>query len=203
MWINHLSSVGKSPKTVHDYFSFVKLYLHYRGIRLTAEDVRQSIDFPARINEEKSPLVPETIRDILNTASYGKRGLYLALLSSGMRMGEAVQLRKKDVFMGFGRILIRMPARITKTKQGRTTYVSREAGKFIMSKLRKISDDGGGDDGLVFGTNADPGMALAAEEKAFRDSQKDWVYGKIRFRQAEDIPSFFPRILFHKGRPRA
>ena len=176
VWINHLNSLKKAPKTIRDYFSFFKLYLHYRGIRLTAEDVKQSIDFPAKITEEKYPLTPETIRDILNVSSYSKKGLYLSLLSSGMRIGEAVQIRKKDIFLDFDRILIRVPAKITKTKQGRTTYISREAAKFVIPKMKKINDDD-----LIFGTNINQYSSLNAEEKAFRDYLK-----KIGFSEKYD-----------------
>jgi len=162
-WVNNLHQNKKSPKTIRDYFSFLKLYLHYRGIRLTIEDVKQSIDFPVQIRDEKHPLETNVVINILGAASYAKKGLYLSLLSSGMRIGEATQIRKKDVFMGFERTMIRIPARITKTKQGRTTYISKEASKFITSKLKTI-----GDDDLLWGTNKDPRLALSAEENAFR-----------------------------------
>ena len=166
-WINHLHQNKKSPKTIRDYFSFFKLYLHYRKIRLTTEDVKQSMDFPAQIHDEKYPLSIQNITDLLAAANYAKKGLYLTLLSSGMRIGEAIQIRRKDVFTDSERITIRIPAKITKTKQGRTTYISREASRFIISKLKTMSEDD-----LLFGTNKDSRLALSAEEKAFREYLK-------------------------------
>jgi len=64
------------------------------------------IDLPRRIAEEMHPLSVEEITRILGIASYRKKGLYLALLYSGMRIGEAVQVRKRDVGGGPPRILL-------------------------------------------------------------------------------------------------
>lgn len=164
IWINTLHKNKRSPKTIRDYFSFLKLYLHYRKIRLTVEDIKDSIDFPSQINEEKYPLTVGAITDLLTAASYAKKGLYLSLLSSGMRIGEAIQIRKKDVFVDSECVMIRIPARITKTKTGRTTYISREASKLILPKIKKIDNDD-----LIWGTNKNSKLALNAEEKAFRD----------------------------------
>ena len=176
-WVNYMhNNKKKSPKTIKDYFSFLKMYLHYRKIKLTPEDIRESITLPTQISEEKYPLQTQKILDILEAASYAKKGLYLSLLSSGMRIGEAVQIRKKEVFTNLDRTMIKIPAKITKTKKGRTTYISREATKFIRSKLKSIDDND-----LVWGTNEDPILALGAEEKAFREYLK-----KIGFTEKYD-----------------
>ena len=121
---------------------FLKLYLHYRKIKITPQDVKESIHFPAKIREEKYPLTITQILEILDVAKYQKKGLYLALLSSGMRIGEAVQITKKDVIEIHNRLMVKIPARITKTKQGRTTFISKEATKFISRRLREINDSG-------------------------------------------------------------
>lgn len=162
-WINSLSASNKSPKTISDYFSFLKLYLHYRKIKITPQDVKDSITFPIRLKEEKYPLSIPKILDLLETASYSKKGLYLALLSSGMRIGEAVQIRRKDITIN-ERITIHIPARVTKTKEGRTTFISKEASKFIISKINKLEDDD-----LIWGINQDQATASHAEEKTFRE----------------------------------
>lgn len=187
-WVNHLHQNKKNSKTIRVYFSLLKLYLHYKKIRLTTEDIKQSIDFPIRIKEEKHPLEVNSITDILTASSYAKKGLYLALLSSGMRIGEAIQIRKMDVFTGVERTMIKIPARITKTKQGRTTYISIEASKFIISKLKTMNDDD-----LLWGTNKNPRIALNAEEKAFRDYLR-----KIGFNEKYDSGTL--KISLHSFR---
>jgi len=194
-WINWLSKKGKSPKTVSDYFVFLKLYLHFRKIKITPQDVKESIHFPAIIKEEKHPLTTTQILEILDAAQYSKKGLYLALLSSGMRIGELVQITKKDVVTDFKRLMIRIPARITKTKQGRTTFISKEAAKFISRKLREIDDDD-----LVWGKNNDKDSSMHAEEKTFRGYLK-----KIGFHEKYDSgrlkisPHSFRAFFFTKA----
>jgi len=125
-------------------------------MRITAQEYRM-IDLLRRIAEEMHPLsVPEITR-ILDTASYRKKGLYLALLSSGMRIGEAVQVRRRDVRIA-ERVTIRIPAENTKTKSGRTVYISSEAAGFLRGRLKNLAD---GD--LVWGTNPRRHLAVAVE----------------------------------------
>src|SRR3972149_1878708 len=62
--------------------------------------------------------------DIIQVANYWKIALYLALLSSGMRIGEAVAIRKKHLKFVYSkdkqvRTRIDIPANLTKTKTGR------------------------------------------------------------------------------------
>ena len=140
-WINWLASQKKNPKTIKAYFSRIKLFLHYMGIRLTNEDIRNGIDFPKLIKEKKYPLTQGQIHDILEVASFDKKSLYLALSSSGMHIGEAVQVRKKDIVSIHPRISIYLNAKTTKTQSGRTVYLSKEAGSKIIGKLRRIEDD--------------------------------------------------------------
>jgi len=80
-----------------------------------------------------------------------------------MRIGEAVQIRKSDLDFSYDRIMIKIPAKITKTKSGRTVFISKEAGEFLKPTLKKIEDDS-----LVWGTSENPDNAVAAEEITFR-----------------------------------
>ena len=162
-WINWNLKGKMAHSTIHNHFSYFKNYLHYRGLKITSQDVKENLNLPKVEKEEKHPLSLTEIQRIMEAANFSKRPLYLALLSSGMRIGEAVQLRKKDLDLSFDRIMVKIPAKITKTKSGRTVFLSKEASDFIRPKLRKIEDDG-----LVWGTNENPLNALTAEEMAFR-----------------------------------
>ncbi|MDH3657006.1 MAG: site-specific integrase [Nitrosopumilus sp.] len=161
-WINWSFKKGISPKTLKVYFSLLKSYLHYRGIKISEKDIKANVTLPKLIKEEKYPLSMDQIHDILKIASYSKKSLYLALLSSGMRIGEAVQIRKKDTSFSQGRLTVKIPARITKTKTGRTVYISKEATNAITPKRNKIKDDG-----LLWGTNSNYLTAVQADVKAF------------------------------------
>ena len=163
-WINWNTKKGILAKTLRTYFSLLKSYLHYRGIKLADKDIKDNVDFPKIIKEEKQPLLISQIQDILKVATYEKNGLYLALLSSGMRIGEAVQIRKKDINTTQERIAVSIPAKITKTKTGRTVYISKEAAKYLTTKLKRKSDDD-----LIWGTNQNYNTALLAEVTTFRN----------------------------------
>jgi len=147
-WINWNKIAPSSLKT---YFVRLNTFLHYKGIRLDARDVKSELIFPKVLEEELYPLQVEDISKILSVANYDKRGMYLAQISSGMRLGEIVQIRKKDLVLDSNRIMVKIPAKITKTKQARTTFLSREAEKMIHHTLKKLDDDD-----LVWGNNPIP-----------------------------------------------
>lgn len=147
-WINWNTIAPSSLKT---YFVRLNTFLHYKGIKLDARDIKSELIFPKVLEEELYPLQVEDIGKILSAANYDKRGMYLAQISSGMRLGEIVQIRKKDLVLDSKRIMVKIPAKITKTKQARTTFLSTEAEKMIRHRLKKLDDDD-----LVWGINPIP-----------------------------------------------
>lgn len=98
-----------------------------------------------------------------------RRVLYLVLIGSGMRIRECVALRKKDFDIGFPkRIKIDIPAQYTKTKAAHTTFVSKEASKFLTPHLDSLQPHY-----LVFATNQDPYHASMTEIEAFARSRDE------------------------------
>lgn len=147
-WINWNAQRRIASSTIKHKFSQLNGFLHYMGIKITKEDVRINLSFPKIIKEEPYPLQLEEVQKILEHTNGKKKGLYLSLLSSGMRIGEAIQLRKKDFDLSKDRITIRIPAKMTKTRTGRTTFISKEAADFVRIKLRTLNDED-----LVFGSS--------------------------------------------------
>ncbi|MBI3842644.1 MAG: site-specific integrase [Thaumarchaeota archaeon] len=147
-WINRNAQQQIAGSTIKHKFSQLNGFLHYMGIKMTPQDIRVNLKFPKIVKEEPYPLQLEEIQKILEHTNGKKKGLYLSLLSSGMRIGEAVQLRKKDFDLSKQRIMVRIPAKMTKTRTGRTTFISKEAASFIKTKLRSLDDDD-----LVFGSS--------------------------------------------------
>ena len=165
--INGLKVKNMSPVTIKTYFSVIKQYLHYRGIKLDPMDIRQSLNFPKKQVEELRPLELGTFRKILKTCSAKREMLYLAQSSSGMRIGEMVQLRKKDIHTDTARLMVKIPAAFTKTGVARTTFFSAEAAKLVIPRLKKI-----GDSDLVFSIHNDPKGNVSLESKYLDDLQK-------------------------------
>jgi len=144
-WINWNNS--RAPRTVTNYFSRLKKYLHYRGIKLHSQDIKEELDFKNFIEEELYPLSLEDIQLIMKSLDYKHRVLFLCQLSSLMRIGEIVQLRKKHLIANGENIIVKIPASIAKFKKGRTTFFSKEASKLLRPILRKK-----GDEDLVLGS---------------------------------------------------
>ena len=181
-WINSKSKEGMSAGAIRQNFSNLKSFLHYMGIKITKEDVRANLSFPAKIKEEPYPLQLEHIQKILEHTT-GKKVFYLTLLSSGMRMGEALQLRKKDLDLTKERIMIKIPAKITKTQTGRTTFISKEAASFLMPKLKKLEDND-----LIFGSNENINYARTTEvitlQRVLQKSGLDEKYDSVTRRKS-------------------
>lgn len=141
-WINY--NLEKSPNTVKVWFSFLKKYLTHRGIDLSKS--RDNLTFKRTMEEEKHPLSLEEIQKILNIAGFDMKLKLLVQLSSGMRRGEMLQLRKKDLVIG-KRIMIKIPAKIAKFNKARTTFTSSEVTPYLIQRLKKLDDND-----LVFGS---------------------------------------------------
>jgi len=118
----------KNPKTVKNIFGFVKSYLRQcHDIRISNEDVKDFITFPKAIRVPKQPVTIEILKIILNNSSPLRRAFYNVLVSSGMRLGEGLQLIKSDFHFDENPVRISIRAETTKTREGRDTYISGEA----------------------------------------------------------------------------
>ena len=166
-WINNMQERKKNVATTNTYFSYIKQYLHYRGIRLHPLDIKQCLNFPKKHEEELRPLEISTFQNILNWCSHNRQMLYLAQSSSGMRIGEITQVRKKHIHTDKKRLMVKMPSAITKMKRGRTTFFSSEAAKLIMPRLNEIDDSD-----VVFGSGHSPAIRVYNEMIYLRRLQK-------------------------------
>jgi len=146
-WINWNLSNGLGPSTLRARFSFLRNFLYYFGIKTDQQDIKQLLKFPKKNKEERYPLKKEELRDlVLAQSRYPKRqALYLACSSSGMRVGEAVSIRKKDLDFSQDRVMVRISPEYTKTRQGRTTFLSKECEDKVMAYLEPL-----GSEDLVF-----------------------------------------------------
>jgi len=94
-WINWNNS--RAPRTVTNYFSRVKKYLHYRGIKLHPQDVKEELDFKRKMSEDLYGLSLEDIKTILNVLRYKHKVQFLVLLScSNLSMLVEIQ---RDQFL--------------------------------------------------------------------------------------------------------
>ena len=141
-WINWNERRDISPSTIKVAFSNLRKYLFYRNIRTNEQDIRNSLRFPKTPKEEKHPLSDSEYRAIVD--GLAKNPLYqsvcLALGSSGMRIGELMNVRKKDLDLSTKRITVKIPPN-TKTRTGRTTFFTKEVEEKIKKRLGDLNPD--------------------------------------------------------------
>lgn len=153
----------KSPKTIKLYFGFIKSYLRIcHGIKITTEDIADYVNFPKNRKEPRRPISIDTLKIIFNNANPERRALYYTLVSSGMRISEALSLTKKNFHFDENPVRITLEAENTKTKEGRETYITSEA----YEKLKPILE-GKKDTDLIFTIFDNVDDAVINEEQSF------------------------------------
>lgn len=159
---------GKSRGTISHYLGAVKSYFWSQGIKTYEEDMENFVrkNIPEQVTDAKEGLDKETIKKLLDNSRETRKALYLTLLSSVMRVGETLQLRKRDLDFSTDPVTIRIPGTYTKTKHGRITFVSREAKDVLQSILKKKRDDE-----LIFIKELKPHFVIN-EEKIFANLRK-------------------------------
>jgi len=148
-WLNYNDKL--SPSTVRTYFSHLRKYLHYFGIRLNDQDIKAELTFQHKIEEERYGLKLSDIQSILREMRYKNKVQYMCQLSSLMRIGEIIQLRKKHLILGQPNIIVKIPTTIAKFGKARTTFFSKESSKLLIPLLKDMNDND-----IVFGCSNDP-----------------------------------------------
>lgn len=155
------------PQTIKVYFSYIKSYLRSQGIRTNPDDIKQIIQFPKVRKQQREPIEFETIKTLIQKADTKREALYLLLMCSGMRIAEAMALRKADIDFKKNPALIRIRAETTKTRESRQTYMSSEAKEKIKPLLKGLDDDES-----IFSTNKNIKYAVVSEEQLFARLRK-------------------------------
>jgi site-specific recombinase XerD len=133
---------SKKPATILQYFSHIKDYLRKcHGVRITSDDVRAYIKFPKQMKVQREPLELEDIKKLLEFADPQRRALYYTLLSSAMRLGEGLSLKKHSFNIDVRPIEIHLRAQDTKTGEARTCYISEEAWEKV-APIYNATNDG-------------------------------------------------------------
>jgi len=162
-WINKLNNEDHySFNSIKAYFSSLNKYLRYHRIKV---DFDEEIHWPQRLGEEKYSITQEDIDKIFILAKPKKRCLYMCLASSGARPREVIGLCKKHLSKTKnGRYMVKIPSYLTKKKQERTTFFSKDCTPYLDELLKTIDENN-----LVFAQNKNVGNACINEQTIFRD----------------------------------
>ena len=151
-YVSWLKSKGLKPKTILDYVSGAKRFIVYLGIDIDERKFHNFVIMPRVFPIEEEPLEMEDVRRLLTVGkpNMRTRALILTLLSSGMRLSEALKLNVKDLELDVQPARARLRAEITKAKQARVAYLSEEAVSALSevtegASLERLVFDYGGD----------------------------------------------------------
>ena len=157
-----------NASTIKRIISTLRQYLEEFGrIDFSERKFRRMVKLPKEVAQDQEPFTKEEIRQFVDNASPKRKALYMTLKDSGMRIGEACQLRKCDIDMTTNPVRINIQADYTKTKQNRTTFVTRETAPYLRRLLAKLDSND-----LVFGNNESVHQAVNSEEILFANSRK-------------------------------
>lgn len=139
-FVVYLHKLGRKPATVKLIVAGVKGYLRHEGIKAYSEDFRQLVKLPKKIRHREEPLTKDILVRLLHNVPPKLQTAILVSVSSGMRIGELVQLTISDIDFESKPTKIRIRAATTKTKESRETYLTSEATKSLKDYLVRFFD---------------------------------------------------------------
>ena len=127
-----------APKTFSSYVVIVKQLFIDNDITLKASTWKKLLRLKTgtrALTQDKIPTTEEFKR-ILAYSDTKMKALLLTLASSGMRIGEATQIKIEDVDFDNEPVKINLKAEYTKTKDPRITFISNEAAFYLKEWLK-------------------------------------------------------------------
>jgi site-specific recombinase XerD len=117
-FVSWLDSQGIKPKTLTGYVHAAKKFLLFLDVRIDAQRFREKVEQPRILKIEDEPLSMETVRKVISLGRPNRKmlALILALLSSGMRLGEALKLKVSDLDLEASPARATVRAENTKTR---------------------------------------------------------------------------------------
>ena len=130
-----------SHGSVKQSFSRLNKYLWYKKIKITAHDIKEELEWPEHIQEEKYAPSESQFISIITELNWKNRGFTLLLSSTGLRPVELMGTQKKHYTLIDGRYKIEIPYYLTKKRISRTVFASTEATPFITKLLAEITGE--------------------------------------------------------------
>ena len=137
-FVVYLHKLGLKPKTIKLAVTATKGYLRYSGIKIYNEEFKQIVKLPKPRRYREEPLTKEILVRLLRNFPTKLQTVVLVAVSSGMRIGEIVQLKISDIDFESKPVIIRIRAETTKTKESRETFLTTEATKALKDYLQRF-----------------------------------------------------------------
>ncbi|MBT5201606.1 MAG: tyrosine-type recombinase/integrase [Thaumarchaeota archaeon] len=171
---------ARHPNSVKQYLIKIRsIFEEIGNIEINSRLFNKRVKIPKAEEEDPEPFTKEQMRLLLDRCSNHNKLKYMFLKDTGCRIGELVQIRKRDVNYTKNPIQIKIQSSYTKTKKARIVFVTIETASMLKRLLSKKSDEQ-----LVFGTNEDAYIATGTEKAEFT-----YYRGQL----AKDYPEFGER----------
>ena len=132
------------------YYQTAVEYFAYHQLKINHYNLRRGITLPQDPKNMKYAITYSEIKKLIDYAKPKRKALYTVLISSGMRIGETLGLKKRDFDFSQDRICITIPAKLTKKNTQRQTYISKEAEHYLTPIIKRMNQDE-----LIFTSNKD------------------------------------------------
>ena len=136
-FVIYLDKKSYKPTSITMWLGAVKGYLRHCGVKIYSEDLKGIVRVPKQTRTREIPLTKELLVKLLHAVPLTLQCVILVAVSSGMRIGEIVQLRLADIDFSSKPTTINIRAETTKTKESRTTFISEEATSCLEQYLTK------------------------------------------------------------------
>ena len=134
-FVVYLDQLGHKPLSIQAYLSGAKGYFRYIGVKISTDDFRQLVKIPKAVTNHEEALTKEILVRLLHNCPSKLQTGILVAVSSGMRLGEIVQLRLGDINFSSTPTTIRIRGETSKTRKGREVFISAEATKALKDYL--------------------------------------------------------------------
>jgi integrase len=143
-FVVHMDKQGIKGNTIRIRFSSIKGYLSHLGVKISTDEVKHTIKIPRVTRLREIPITKEMIVRLLRNAKPKLQVAILVAISTGLRLGELVNLRIMDVDFTTTPTTVYVRGNTTKTRQSRLTFLTTEttnALKDYLVRYHKWNED--------------------------------------------------------------
>ena len=125
------------PNGIHSYLSGLKGFLRHSRIKINSDDFKHLVKIPKVIRTREIPLTKEMILRVLHNSSTKLQTSILVCASSGLRIGELVQLKLSDIDFECNPTKLSIRAETSKGNMSRETFITSEATCALQDYLKR------------------------------------------------------------------
>ena len=168
----YLDKKNLKAQGLKSYISGLKGYLRHWGIRINSDDYKQLVKLPRVTRTREIPITKEMILRILRNSPPKLQMAILLSCSSGLRIGEIVQLKISDIDFESTPVKLNIRAEIAKGGSSRETYITAETTNALKDYLKRNFGWQGGQpnwtlqDGVIFRRLSEDKIGVVAKNPA-------------------------------------